>query len=119
MLRLRSVVGLVALLLVHACGNDTTGLRSSPTVTGSWQMAQFSLGGEYQGATFSCSLTGMTIPLTQAADSLGGTHSSGTFTCSVGGQTQSQAVDPGQVRGTVASTQVTLRIDASEPLTGT
>jgi hypothetical protein len=61
----------------------------------------------------------MTITLTQAADSLGGTHSSGTFTCSVGGQTQSQAVDPGQVRGAVAGTQVTLRIDASEPLTGT
>ena len=119
MLRLRSVVGLVALLLVHACGSDATGLRTSPTLTGTWQMAQFSIGGQYQGATFSCSLVGMTITLAQAADSLSGTHSAGTFTCSVGGQTQSQALDPGQVRGAVAGTQITLRIDAGEPLTGT
>ncbi len=61
MLRLRSMVGLVTLLLVDACGSDTTGLRTSPTLTGNWQMAQFSIDGQYQGGTFSCSLTGMTI----------------------------------------------------------
>ena len=119
MLRLRSMVGLVALLLADACGSDATGLRTSSTLTGTWQMAQFSVAGQYGGATFTCSLTGMTITLSQAADSLTGTHSSGTFTCSGGGQTQSQAVYPGQVRGAVAGTQVTLRIDAGEPLTGT
>jgi hypothetical protein len=82
-------------------------------------MAQFSIAGQYQGTAFSCSILGMTITITQAADSLSGTHSSGTFTCTAAGQTQSQAVDPGQVRGAVAGTQVTLQIDAGAPLTGT
>ena len=118
LLQRAAVLGLLGLT---ACGGDGGGdaLGPAPSLTGAWRFTEFTVSGTAQGVAVSCSLTGMSVQLAQSGGQLSGTHSSATFSCSGGGQSESAEVPAGQVAGSVAGTQVTLRLDEGQPFSGT
>ena len=111
---------LVGLVGLAACGGGSDAITGPPpTLTGSWLFTDFSLQGEAQGIRVNCGFTDLRLELTQNGSELTGTHSAATATCSGGGRSESDQVPAGQVAGSLAGAQVTLRLDAGEPLSGT
>ena len=71
-----SAICLVGVLLLTACGGDTTGPYNA-NVGGTW-LASFS---NFSGSGITCNATGISIQVSQSGSTFSGTYTGGTFTC--------------------------------------
>ncbi|HET8648877.1 MAG TPA: hypothetical protein VFL95_02460 [Gemmatimonadales bacterium] len=114
---MRKLAAVSLLILLAACGGDSTG-PSKSTVAGTWTFAITSL----SGGGLTCSGTGMTMTLAMTGDNLfSGSHTEGTITCSAGGESDTERFASGPIlNGTLNGTQVAFDMDdASFHFTGT
>jgi hypothetical protein len=104
----RALLPAVALVVLLACGKDSTGPVS---ISGTW-MANWS---NVAGGGVSCSMGSITLSLTQSGGTFTGAYGSGTLTCSGPGGTASGSFTGGTVSsGTVQGNTVAFNLDTPD-----
>jgi len=103
-------------LALSSCGvGDPFGLLDAEDtdLSGSWTYSSPNLDGTLVGSAVTCSVSGMTLSLTQTGTSFSGTAAGGTFTCFDGGPPMSQPLTAVVANGQVDGKAVQFDFNAS------